>query len=64
MKPRMEPEAIEARLRETSRLSDLSASKRLETKIDLSPEGIRKRLLEVSELLDACHALAALRRAE
>ena len=64
MKARMEPEAIEARLREASRISDLSAERRLDAKIDLSPEGIRKRLLEVSELLDACHALAALRRAE
>ena len=57
----MEPEAIEARLREASSISDLSAARRLDAKIDLSPQGIRARLLEVSELLDACNALATLR---
>ena len=62
MKARMEPEAIEARLREASRISDLSAERRLDAKIDLSPEGIRARLIEVSELLDACQALSAARR--
>lgn len=60
MKPSMDPEAIEARLREASRISDLSADKRLDAKIDLSSQGIRARLLEASELLDACRALAAL----
>ena len=63
MTARMEPQDIEARLREASRVSDLSAERRLDAKIDLSPEGIRARLLEVSDLLDACHALGARRPA-
>lgn len=57
------PDLVEARLREASRLSDLSASTRLHAKLDLSPEGVRRRLMEASDLLDACNALAALGRA-
>jgi hypothetical protein len=56
----MGPEAIEGRLRAASDLSDLSAEKRLDAKIDLSPEGIRSRLLEASSLLEACEALRLL----
>ena len=59
MTDRMAPEAIEARLREASRVSDLSADKRLDSKIDLSPQGIQARLLEASSLLDACLALSS-----
>lgn len=54
----MKPGAIEARLREASGMSDLTADKRLDSKIDLSPDGIRARLIEASDLLEACHALA------
>ena len=59
MTAQMAPEAIEARLREASRASDLSADKRLDSKIDLSPQGIRARLLEASSMLDACLALSS-----
>lgn len=54
----MDPEAIQVRLRAASVMSDLTAERRLDSKIDLSPEGIRARLQEASDLLDACNALA------
>ena len=60
MSTHMAPEAIEARLREASRVTDLFASRRLDSKIDLSPKGIEARLLEASAMLDACLALSAL----
>jgi hypothetical protein len=53
-------EEVERRLRHASRLSDLSAGRRLDAKIDLSAEGVRLRLQEASDLLDACRALARL----
>lgn len=59
MSTTMSPEAIEARLREASRVSDLSAARRLDSKIDLSPQGIQARLLEASSLLDACVTLSS-----
>ena len=52
------PAEVERCLREASRLTDLSAATRLSCKIDLSPEGIRRRLQEASDLLDACTQLA------
>ena len=55
----MDAAAVEARLLEASRASDLSEDKRLDSKIDLSPEGIRRRLLEASELLELCSKLRA-----
>jgi hypothetical protein len=51
---------VERRLRHASCLSDLSAERRLDAKIDLSGEGVRLRLQEASDLLDACRALARL----
>jgi hypothetical protein len=49
----MSPEAIEARLREVSRLRD--ARRLLE--VDMSPEAIERRLRKVSELRDLCKKL-------
>lgn len=57
--PRPSAAEVESRLREASRVSDLSPTTRLAAKIDLSPEGVRRRLVSVSELLDACTELSA-----
>ena len=55
----MSPAAIDARLREASRLAgSLRPEARLETKIDLSSAGVASRLREASELLDLCRRLA------
>ena len=61
MKMSMDPEAIEARLRRASEMSDLSADRRLDAKIDLSSEGIRARLIEASELFEMCCVLGGAR---
>jgi len=55
----MSPEAIAARLREASRLADLRPERRLYAKLDMSPEGIRRRLELASELSELCRTLAA-----
>jgi hypothetical protein len=50
--------AIEARLRAASAMAgSLRPEDRLETKIDLSNEGVVARLRMASDLLDACRAL-------
>jgi transcription elongation GreA/GreB family factor len=53
-------EEVERRIRQASRLSDLSAEARLDAKLDLSPAGVERRLREASDLLEACRALATL----
>lgn len=53
----MTPEAIEARLREASRLADLRPERRLHAKLDMSSAGIRRRLDLVDELNALCRAL-------
>ncbi|HEY0710466.1 MAG TPA: hypothetical protein VGG33_26920 [Polyangia bacterium] len=56
-------EAIEARLREASRLAgSLAPEHRLETKIDLSRDGVTRRLKEASDLLELCRRLATTKR--
>jgi hypothetical protein len=55
----MKPADITRRLVEASEVSDLSADRRLEGKLDLSPTGITRRLREASELLDLCVSLRA-----
>jgi hypothetical protein len=58
MKIDLSSAAIEARLREVSRLAgSLRAEDRLTTKIDLSGAAIAARLREASELLEVCRAL-------
>ena len=51
--------AVEARLREASRLAgSLRPADRLETKIDLRGPAVYARLKEASDLLELCQALA------
>lgn len=57
------PAEIEARLCRASELADLSSGSRLDAKIDLSPEGVERRLREASDLLDLCRALGPQARA-
>jgi hypothetical protein len=52
----MAPEAVTRRLREMSAASDLSAARRLATKVNMSPEAITRRLRTQSALRDACLA--------
>jgi hypothetical protein len=56
MPARMSPEAVTRRLREMSARSDLSAGRRLATKVDMSPEAVTRRLRTQSRLRDACLA--------
>ena len=52
----MSPEAVTRRLWEMSERSDLSAARRLATKVDMSPEAVTRRLRTQSQLRDACLA--------
>lgn len=59
--PDMRPGSVAARLREASALSDLSASRRLDAKIDLSAAAITARLREAAALMQLCERLRAAR---
>jgi hypothetical protein len=48
--------AVTLRLREASARSDLTASRRLAAKVDMSAAGITRRLRTQSALRDACLA--------
>jgi hypothetical protein len=61
MKPSMAAAEVTARLQEASRASDLDAARRLDSKIDLTPQGVTLRLREASDLLNICRRLAELR---
>jgi hypothetical protein len=52
----MSPGAVTARLREASERSDLARSRRLATKVDMSPAAVTRRLGTQSALRDACLA--------
>ena len=55
----MSAPAVEARLREASRLAgSLRPEARLETKIDMRAPAVAARLIEASELLEVCRALS------
>ncbi len=55
----MSPQAVEARLREASRLGGCwRPEARLETKIDMRGPAVAARLKEASDLLDVCRALS------
>jgi hypothetical protein len=54
----MDPEAIYARLKQVSDLADLRPEHRLDSKLDMSPAGVLRRLRIASELRDLCNALA------
>ena len=60
----MSAPAIEARLRAASDMAgSLRPEDRLTTKIDLSGDGVTKRLQLASDLLDVCRALKRQRHA-
>ena len=54
--PGMSPSAVSQRLRESSEQSDLTATRRLATKVDMSPAAVTRRLRTQSALRDACLA--------
>ena len=55
----MSPRAVEARLREASRLAGSWRSEaRLETKIDMHGPAVAARLKEASDMLEVCRALS------
>lgn len=59
MKLDLSPAAILERLKHASDASDLRAERRLHAKLDMSAEGIARRLREVSELVALCESLGA-----
>lgn len=59
---RMSPEAISRRLAVVSAAADLRASRRLETKIDVTAAGVSRRFREVSQLNDLCRRLRPIDR--
>jgi hypothetical protein len=50
----MSPGAVTRRLREMSERSDLSAARRLATKVDMSPAAVTRRLRRQAALRAAC----------
>ena len=52
----MSPGAVSQRLRESSEQSDLTATRRLATKVDMSAAAVTRRLCTQSALRDACLA--------
>jgi hypothetical protein len=58
MLPSMSPGAISQRLRESGARSDLTATRRLATKVDMSCAVVTRRLRTQSALRDACLAWA------
>jgi len=52
----MSRQAVTRRLQEMSARSDLTASRRLATKVNMSPEAVSRRLRTQSALRDACLA--------
>ena len=55
----MSPQAVEARLREASRLAgSWRPEARLQTKLDMRGLAVAARLKEASDLLDLCRALS------
>lgn len=56
-----EPADIEARIRAASEKSDLRAQHRLATKVDLSADGIARRIKAASEMLTLCRQLGSAR---
>lgn len=51
------PDAIEARLSEVVRQTDLRADRRLHPKVDYSPAAVERRLRQVEALRRACIVL-------
>ena len=57
-RPDMSSDAITARLRHASGLSDLAPEKRLEGKLDMSAAAVTARLKEAASLLQLCRVLS------
>jgi hypothetical protein len=55
----MNPRAVTDRLRAASALSDLRPDRRLDAKLDMTREGITRRLRQVADLLDVSNKLRA-----
>jgi len=53
----MRPAAVAERLRRVAELADLDPRRRLDTKIDYSPDAITRRLRMVARLSDLCRSL-------
>jgi hypothetical protein len=51
---------VAARIELASDLADLAAGRRLEGRLDMSAEGVSRRLREAFELLELCESLRAL----
>ena len=54
----MSAAAIEVRIRRASLLSSLRPETRLDAKLDMSPEGVARRIREASELRALCLMLS------
>ncbi len=63
MSGRLGAAEVTARLRRLAELSDLTASRRLDAKVDLSPAAVTRRLRTQSRLRDACLRWVAIGRA-
>ena len=50
----MTASAVSARLRDVGRLSDLRADRRLDTKLDMRPASVSRRLRTVARLTSLC----------
>jgi hypothetical protein len=57
-------EAIARRIAQASAASDLTAERRLDSKIDLSAEGVSQRLRDVFELNDLCDRIRITHQAD
>jgi len=59
MTVKMDPASIGARLAEVAALTDLDPARRLDAKIDYSPQGIARRLQQVADLRRLCLKLGS-----
>lgn len=57
MKVDMSKEGVWLRIEEVARCSNLETSRRLETKVDLSPAAVSRRIEEVEQLRRLCLSL-------
>jgi len=60
---RFDPAEVTARLLRLAAVSDLTAARRLDAKVDLSPAAVTRRLRTQSRLRDACLRWVAIGRA-
>jgi hypothetical protein len=60
----MSAKSVSARIAEVGRLSNLDTAHRLESKIDMSPAGVSRRIRQVEMLRALCKSLRAGRRTD